>query len=366
MKENLICKIGRYVKGVSLGVFIAISPLEAIAQEPDVQTTQTKTIEQKRQEYHAELFKNGFATIPQLESSNYGASTQAGSSSYPPGYSALLDIDTSWINLNQNVIRVAKDGSKDFTSIQNAMSSILDSAKTKQYTIEVYPGVYDEQVTCRNYVHVVGTDRNSVIIRKDVSGQGGLFDSATFRTLNNTPSSISNITVDNPGRQYPSLAIYMGGGLSDRSYIHNVDMFGGQDTIVVVNTKTEGSNVTGTSDVFNVYTFASVVDTTINGTGTEEAFFMGNGGQFLIKDCTINDAYGVLRLATNGSTTYLADNNATMGGQFIPVDLNGRFGDFYTCRNNFDPFMPSWSIPFDCSPPAPPEPTSARSWTQYK
>lgn len=48
----------------------------------------------------------------------------------------------------------------NFTSIQSAINSISDASSTKPYVIKIHPGIYSEQITCKDYVHLYGIGGN--------------------------------------------------------------------------------------------------------------------------------------------------------------------------------------------------------------
>jgi len=87
--------------------------------------------------------------------------------SAPAGANYILAADGSgnavWQPLNAlnvatrpgQTITVAATGA-DFTSIQAAINSIADASATKPYVILVYPGVYTENLICKDYVHLTG------------------------------------------------------------------------------------------------------------------------------------------------------------------------------------------------------------------
>ena len=66
----------------------------------------------------------------------------------------------------ENFITVAKDGG-DFQSIRDALDSVQDANATNLFCIFVYPGVYDEQVVMKEYVSLVGLDRDVCVIQSD-------------------------------------------------------------------------------------------------------------------------------------------------------------------------------------------------------
>ena len=57
---------------------------------------------------------------------------------------------------------VAKSGSgAQFSSIQSAINYIADASVIKPYVVLIYPGTYQEIITLKDYVYLVGIDRNS-------------------------------------------------------------------------------------------------------------------------------------------------------------------------------------------------------------
>ncbi len=59
-----------------------------------------------------------------------------------------------------NVVTVAKKGG-DFSSIQAAVNSITTASPTNPWVVYVFPGIYEEKVTSKNFVSLIGIDRRS-------------------------------------------------------------------------------------------------------------------------------------------------------------------------------------------------------------
>ena len=57
----------------------------------------------------------------------------------------------------QQLVTVGKTNA-DYTTIQSAIDAITDASASKVYTVLVYPGVYAENVTLKNYVSLIGID----------------------------------------------------------------------------------------------------------------------------------------------------------------------------------------------------------------
>lgn len=84
------------------------------------------------------------------------------------------------------VVIVAKSGG-DFTTIQGAIDSILDATTSKRYLVKVQSGVYEERITCKDYVDVIGAGRTNTII---------LATSGTALAFPSTKCTISEIGIN--------------------------------------------------------------------------------------------------------------------------------------------------------------------------
>lgn len=63
--------------------------------------------------------------------------------------------------LLSNVVYVAKTGG-NYTTVSSALTAITDASSINRYTILVMPGIYNEQVTLKNYVDIIGVSPKSV------------------------------------------------------------------------------------------------------------------------------------------------------------------------------------------------------------
>ena len=79
------------------------------------------------------------------------------------------------------VVQVAKTGGQ-FTSIQSAINSITDASATKPYCVQVNSGVYNESITMKPYVDLVGVDRDSCIITQ---ATGTVITFSSYETIAN-------------------------------------------------------------------------------------------------------------------------------------------------------------------------------------
>ena len=141
--------------------------------------------------------------------------------------------------MNQQTIVVAKDGSGDFTSLQEAVYHIPDG---RDYPVTIYirPGIYHEKVFIRKEnINIIGQDSHQTIIRygdgaKLLRSDGteyGTFNSATVLFAGKN-IYVENITFENcAGRGKvagQALAVYIA---SDRTVFRDCRFLGSQDTI---------------------------------------------------------------------------------------------------------------------------------------
>jgi hypothetical protein len=81
-----------------------------------------------------------------------------------------LDSKTDYV---QNIINVNKNpGIDEFSSVKDAVDSILDSSSTNRYLVNVGPGIYSEnEITLKSYITVQGTSQLSTIIEASTTNQ---------------------------------------------------------------------------------------------------------------------------------------------------------------------------------------------------
>ena len=118
----------------------------------------------------------------------------------------------------KQVLKVAKDGTGDFTTINEAMSYAQGyMTNAKRVSIVVYPGIYDEVVNVlgNKFVSIIGVNRNDCIIR-DTSG---VYNNCPLRiegnsyvanlTLISTHSANAEYIVDGELKVNPSYALHI-------------------------------------------------------------------------------------------------------------------------------------------------------------
>lgn len=69
----------------------------------------------------------------------------------------------------RRVLVVSQDGTGQFTSIQAALESVKDASAQNPVDIVIGPGTYRETITTRDWVNLVGRDRDRCIIRYGVN-----------------------------------------------------------------------------------------------------------------------------------------------------------------------------------------------------
>jgi pectinesterase len=131
---------------------------------------------------------------------------------------------------------VAKDGSGDYPTVQNAVDHAFDRVlvpTTARLIIEIRPGIYHERVRVphdRPGVTFLGQDAQSTIITFGVGAKdvGGTFFSATV-DINADEFEAQNITFENSygtGTQAVAISVH-----SDRAVFRNCRFLGMQDTL---------------------------------------------------------------------------------------------------------------------------------------
>jgi hypothetical protein len=111
----------------------------------------------------------------------------------------------------QNVVIVAQSGG-DYTSVQAAIDSITDAAAGNPYLVWVAPGVYEEQVTMKPYVHLQGAGQEATVISSTASGSASPPTQATLVLASDT--SLRDLTVGNSGAANSTVALLASPGIA--------------------------------------------------------------------------------------------------------------------------------------------------------
>jgi len=123
------------------------------------------------------LSNDGFGSFQWIPNNFIGI--QAGSVSYTPGgptltatnaQDALDQLDLSVNDSNTLIVKKGATGPSQFSSIKAAVDSISTATNDNRYTVQVGPGdFYEDTITMKPYVNVVGNDRSTRIIAATTS-----------------------------------------------------------------------------------------------------------------------------------------------------------------------------------------------------
>lgn len=212
----------------------------------------------------------------------------------------------------QYVVVVAKSGG-DYTSITDAMNAIEPSSSSR-YLVLVMPGVYTEQVTLDQYVHLKGAGKEMTFITSQAN-HPILIDNSNATMIVPANSQVSDLTVRNESTTNDGVALWVDAGNED-TILQNVQietigaggdqhvalyLDGGSPRISHADIVVSGgaSNNWG---IFNSASLPKIDNSTVNASGTDAQGFRYNGGSPLIHSSIIRasgaDGQG---LATTGS-----------------------------------------------------------------
>lgn len=91
-------------------------------------------------------------------------------------------------------IIVSKDSDGNFITIADALSAITDASSTNRYRITVKPGTYNEVVSMKSFIDIVGSGSENTVITSNIDASVP----HTYATVvMATDSNISNIAVEN-------------------------------------------------------------------------------------------------------------------------------------------------------------------------
>lgn len=205
-------------------------------------------------------------------------------------------------------LTVAKDGSGNYKTIQEAINSVRDLGKL-QVKIFIKKGVYREKIVVPSWktnISLIGEGRDSTIITyDDFSGKpnpGGTdafgkdkFTTYTSYTLlvQGNDFSAENLTIQNTaGRVGQAVALHVEG---DRVVIKNCKLLGNQDTLYAAKENSrqyyEDCYIEGTTDfifgeaiaVFQNCTIKNLVNSYITAAATQQSQFFG----YVFFDCKL-------------------------------------------------------------------------------
>jgi hypothetical protein len=142
----------------------------------------------------------------------------------------------------QNVVVVAQSGG-DYTSVQAAIDSITDAAADNPYLVWVAPGLYEEQVTMKPYVHLQGAGQEATVISSTASSSAWPPTQATLVLASDT--SLRDLTVGNSGTADSTVALLATAGMT-RTLVADVTAraLGGADSNYAIFLSGSGTGIT--------------------------------------------------------------------------------------------------------------------------
>ena len=240
----------------------------------------------------------------------------------------------------QNVVIVAQSGG-DFTSVQAAIDSITDAAADNPYLVWVAPGVYEEQVTMKPYVHLQGAGQEATVIISTASS-GAFPPQATLLLASDT--SLRDLTVGNSGTGDYNAALLATAGMT-RTLVADVMARARGNGVFNYATVLIGSGVgvilqqvtalaeNGSSDNYGLVNYSGAAATLRGGAFTGRGGANACGIQNADSDTTL-DAESVTALAENGSSSNhglfnVNSAEATVrGGSFTALGENGSSNNY--------------------------------------
>ncbi len=238
---------------------------------------------------------------------------------------------------------VAKDGTGDFKTIQEAVNSFRDHSQ-ERVTLYVKNGIYAEKLVIPSWkpnIHLIGESREGVIITgsdysgknytngaKDATGKTQFSTYTSYTVLVDAPDIvIENLTIENAaGRVGQAVALHVEG---DCFVCKNCILKGNQDTLYAAKEGTwqyyENCHIEGTVDyifgkaiaVFQSCTIKSLTDSYITAAATPVYQPFG----FVFFDCKLIAEEGVQKVylgrpwRPNSKTVFI---RTEMGGHILP------------------------------------------------
>ncbi|MFH6993969.1 pectinesterase family protein [Flavobacterium sp. FlaQc-48] len=247
---------------------------------------------------------------------------------------------------NRFELIVAKDGSGDFKTIQEAVNNVRDNAD-KRVVITIKPGIYKEKLVIlpsKTFITLKGTDRDKTIIsfddysgkplrEIDASGKKEFGTSTSYSFLiQGNDCTLENLTVENTaGRVGQAVALHI---KSDRVIVKNCNILGNQDTLYLSegNTRSYFENcfINGTTDFifgaatayFYKCTIESLTNSYITAASTpkdQPYGFVFTDCRLTAKDTTVNKVFLGRPWRPYAQTIFI---NTDLGSHIIPEGWN--------------------------------------------
>jgi pectinesterase len=245
---------------------------------------------------------------------------------------------------------VAKDGSGNFKTIQEAVNAVRDLSQ-KQFTIFIKNGVYNEKVVVpswKTHISLIGESKENTIITnndytgkdypgKDPSGKDKYMTFTTYTVLVAGNYFVAeNITIQNTaGRVGQAVALHVE---ADHVIVKNCRLLGNQDTLYLATASSrqyyEGCYIEGTTDfifgeatvVFQNCTIKSLVDSYITAAATspDQQFGFVFFNCTLVADTAVKKVYLGRPWRPHAKTVYI---DCALGSHIVPAGWDPWEGD---------------------------------------
>jgi hypothetical protein len=244
----------------------------------------------------------------------------------------------TWQTLNNGLtheITVGDGG--DYNTITEAIDSITDNNILNHYVIKVSPGIFEEQITMKEYVEIKGSGKNATII-KSVGSDSGVYTAATVIGGNDT--AISNLSIHCMTSANYAVGIYNSGDslLIDNLIIivmtssvsaetYGIYQYSGSTAISNVGITSSVAGVSG--NCFGIY-FENVSDKTV----LKHSVIEAAGGAWACGIHNINASPGIqhtnisVRLAGGYNYGIWNDSYATPTINHVDIKVSGIFGSY--------------------------------------
>ncbi len=226
----------------------------------------------------------------------------------------------------QYVKVVAKSGG-DYTTITEAMNAITPTSSSR-YLVLVMPGVYEEQVTLKEYVHLKGAGRNMTVV-SSASTSGSFNDNAAATMLVPANTQVSHLTVRNVANTSNAVGLKVTSGNEDTILDdvgvevtgaggdHHIGLYlsGSAPKVLHSHVEVSGATLPAINGGFNRGinsngSEAVIHDTTVLANGINASGLALSGGGMKIQDSNISgtngaDGKGVTTFGGSGDPVYI-------------------------------------------------------------
>jgi hypothetical protein len=225
-----------------------------------------------------------------------------------------------------HVVVVAKSGG-DYTTVSDAMNAISPSI-TERYLVLVMPGVYEEQVTLKSFVHLKGAGVDSTLITS-AANTTNFNDDAAATLRMPADSQISDLGVQNSATSNDAVALKILSGnvdtILDNVAIQTIALGGVRHIGLYINTGSPRLNnvdvqakggTTFNRGINSVAATPVIRNTAVIANGTQPSGLHISGGAPAVLESVINATNGTNGngITTNGAGNDVHIDRSSIGG----------------------------------------------------